>query len=179
MIGNVSSGNRFTYGEDFIDIGLLEVKSGDRTLLSLAGKADLRKEGQIQAVGQINLSPEEIHRVGDRWPQTWETKANFRMHGTRSQFHVAVTGEVQKITFDVEGDLVTEAGNYSYDMAGHVKNINTGILTIFDKSLEKKLNPSSPLERGVSCEGRRFDFAAGQLLLQPGGGAGQIRLGAI
>ena len=153
VIGNVSLGSRFTYGEDFIDIGLLEVKSGDRTLLSLAGKADLRKEGQIQAVGQINLSPEEIHRVWDRWPQTWETKANFRMHGTRSQFHVAVTGEVQKITFDVEGDLGTEAGNYSYDMAGHVKNINTGILTIFDKSLEKKLNPISPLNVAFHVKG--------------------------
>ena len=74
------------------------------------------KRGRFRRWAQINLSPEEIHRVWDRWPQTWGTRANFRMHGTRSQFHVAVTGEVQKITFDVEGDLGTEVGNYSYDI---------------------------------------------------------------
>ena len=153
VIGNVSLGSRFIYGENFIDIGLLEVKSGDRTLLSLEGEADLRQGGQIQAVGQINLSPEEIHRVWDRWPQTWGTRANFRMHGTRSQFHVALSGEVQKITFDVEGDLGTEAGNYNYDITGHVKNINTGILTIFDKSLEKQLNPLSPLNVAFHVKG--------------------------
>ena len=179
VIGNVSLGSRFIYGENFIDIGLLEVKSGDRTLLSLAGKADLRQGGQIQAVGQINLSPEEIHRVWDRWPQTWGTRANFRMHGTRSQFHVAVSGEVQKITFDVEGDLGTEVGNYNYDISGHVKNINTGILAIFDKSLEKKLNPLSPLNVTFHVKGDGLTLPPANFSLQPGGGAVQIRLGAI
>ncbi len=153
VIGNVSLGSRFTYGENYLNIELLEVKSGDRTLMSLAGKADLSKGGQIQGVGQVNLSPEEIHRVWDKWPQTWGTKVGFQMHGTRSHFHVALAGEVQKITFDVEGELGTEVGNYNYDITGQVKNINTGILTIFDKSLEKKLNPLSPLNVNFHVKG--------------------------
>lgn len=156
LLGRVGLVSSFIYGKDYIDLRLLEVKRGKKTLLSLAGEADLRKGGRIQAIGELDLPPQEIHQVWERWPLAWGANVNFRVTGNMSQFQVNLTGKVQEVTFDVAGTLGSQAETWNYDLQGQVNNLNSDIVTIFDKSLVKKLNPISHLEVKFHLQGTDF-----------------------
>jgi translocation and assembly module TamB len=161
--GRVSLNGRLTYRQNFLDVHLLEVKSGEQTLLNLVGKADLSKGGQIQANGELALPPGEIHRFWKQWPSAWEVGAKLQVKGTTSQVQVSLTGKVQDATLDVEGNLGQQAETWTYNLRGNLKNLKPDLLAVYDKSLTKKVSQLSPLAVKFHLQGTDFSFPPTQL----------------
>jgi hypothetical protein len=161
--GRVSLTGRLTYQQNFLDLPLLEIKSEDETLLFLAGKADLREGGQVQAKGELALPSPEIHNFWDQWPPDWEAGAQFTVQGEWSQIHLALTGKVQEAAFDVAGTVGQPAGAWEYDLQGKLKNLKPDLLALYDKSLAKKISQLSPLTVQFHLQGTDFSFPPAKL----------------
>jgi translocation and assembly module TamB len=161
--GRVMLTGRLTYRQNFLDVHLLDVRSGEQTLLNLVGKADLSEGGQIQANGELALPPGEIHRFWKQWPLAWEVGAKLQVQGTTSQVKLSLTGKVQDATLDVEGNLGQQAETWTYDLRGNLKNLKPDLLAVYDKSLVKKVIQLSPLALQFHLQGTDFSFPPAQL----------------
>lgn len=159
-LGRLSLDSRFSYAQDFIDVQQLEVKSGDQTLFSLDGKADLREGGLFQVTGEADLPGENVRRFWEKWPLAWAAAARFQAHGTRMQFEVALAGKIHELAFDLAGHLGSPGTPQSYDLQGTVKHLTPELLTLLDPGLAKKFSQLSPLEA-------KFHFQATDLGLPP------------
>ncbi len=161
--GRVSLTGRLTYRQNFLDVHLLKVKSGEQTLLNLVGKVDLSKGGQIQANGELALPPGEIHRFWKQWPPAWEVGAKLQVQGTTSQVQLSLTGKVQDANLDVKGNLGQQAETWTYDLRGNLRNLKPDLLAVYDKSLVKKVSQLSPLTLQFHLQGTDFSFPPAQL----------------
>ena len=161
--GRVGLTSRLTYSQQYLDIPLLDIKTGKQTLLSLTGKADLKEGGQIQAKGELALPSEEIQPFWDQWPPNWDVRANLDVQGELSQVRLSLTGKVQEATLDLAGTLGQETGTWNYDLKGTIKNLKPDILAIYNKSLAQKVSKLSPLAAQFHLQGKDFSYPPAQL----------------
>ena len=161
--GRISLTSSLTYKQNFLDIPLLDLKLGDQTVLSVAGKADLREGGQVQMQGEAALPPKEVHMFWDQWPADWDAGAKFTIQGTPSKMQVSLTGKIQKTSFDVAGTLGQQNDIWNYDLQGNLKDLKPGLLALYDKSLLEKVSQLSPFSVKFHVQGTGLDFPPTQL----------------
>jgi translocation and assembly module TamB len=161
--GRISLTSRLTYKKNLLDIPLLDLKSGDQTVLSVAGKADLSEGGQVHMQGELALPPKEIHLFWDQWPADWNAGAKFTVQGTPSKMQVSLTGRIQQTSFDVAGTLGQQNDIWNYDLQGNLKDLKPGLLALYDKSLVKKVSQLSPFSVKFHVQGRGLNFPPAQL----------------
>ncbi|MFZ2087995.1 MAG: translocation/assembly module TamB domain-containing protein [Desulfobaccales bacterium] len=159
--GRVRLSNRFTYKTGFFEVDHLEVKAGEKTVLSLTGKADLNEGGQFQATGRLDLPSQAIHKAWEKWPPAWDAHAKFQVAGTRSQLQIDLKGKVHETSFDVAGSLNPQADSWNYDLQGYLKNLSPNLLEIFDAALVKKLDQLGPLNVKFKGQGTENQLSWG------------------
>jgi translocation and assembly module TamB len=156
--GRVDLTSSFTYAKNFLDVEHIKVKSGENTLLSLAGKGNMAKGGEFQVKGNLNLPPRDIHRVWAKWPPTWDFATKFQVQGTRSQFNLALNGKVQDVNFEVNGAVGSQEGTWHYDFKGKAAHLTPDLLAVFNRSLALKLDKVGPIDTKFHVKGTGLTF---------------------
>ncbi|MFP3869006.1 MAG: translocation/assembly module TamB domain-containing protein [Desulfobacteraceae bacterium] len=161
--GEVSLTSRLSYKEDLLDIPLLDIKVDDQTVLSVAGKADLSEGGQVDMHGELDLPPERIHEFWERWPADWEGGAKFSVQGTASEMQLVLEGRLRDTALDVSGTLGQKDQTWVYDLKGTLKNLQPGMLAVYDKSLAPKVKELGPVTVEFHLQGTGLGFPPDQL----------------
>jgi translocation and assembly module TamB len=156
--GQASLTSRFSYTRDSLDIPLFEVKVADQTVLSVSGKADLTKGGQVDLQGKLALPPQEIHEFWEKWPADWRGGAKFSLQGTASHMKLSLEGNLRDTTLDVAGTLGEKDDTWTYDLKGTLRDLKPGLLAIYDKSLAQKVSKLGPVTVKFHLQGTGLGF---------------------
>jgi autotransporter translocation and assembly factor TamB len=151
--GRVNLNSSFSYAKNYLDVNRLNVSSGGKKLLSLAGRGNMAAGGEFTVNGTLNLPPEDIHRVWGKWPPAWDVATTFQVRGTRSQFHLNLNGKVQDVSFEVAGEAGSREGAWHYDIKGKASHLTAGLLTVFDQPLSRRLDQLGPLDASFHARG--------------------------
>ncbi len=163
--GRVVADGRLTYGKNTLEVPLFEVKTGDHTLFSLAGQADLGEGGQIQADGQLALSAQQVRTFWDQWPAQGDVAAKLKIQGTFSQVRLSLDGQFRDATLDAAGTLGQTGDTWEYELSGDLKNLSPGLMALYDAELAKKISPLSPLGLTFQVRGAGLGFPPAQMSL--------------
>jgi hypothetical protein len=139
------------------------VKTGEYTLLSLAGKADLTEGGQIQADGQLALAAKEIRTFWDQWPAQGDLAAKVKIQGTGSQVRLTLGGQFREVTVEAAGAVGRTGETWQYDLTGDLKNLTPDLVALYDAALAEKISQLSPLALTFQVQGAGPSFPPDRL----------------
>ncbi|MGQ9688629.1 MAG: translocation/assembly module TamB domain-containing protein [Desulfobaccales bacterium] len=161
--GRVVFSGRFTFGNKAFDIPLLELKTGQQTLLSLRGKGDLKEGGEIQAAGKVTLAATDLQNLWSKWPAGADVAAAVTLKGTLAQIRLHLEGTFREGAFQLTG-LVGQTGEtWQYDLNGALKNLGPDLLALYDVALAKKVRDLSPFNLTLQVQGTGLAFPPAQL----------------
>ncbi len=144
-----------TYAHDQLTIDSLDITRGEHALAGLSGAGNLGPEPK--ALFAINLGPipgKVMHLLWPKWPQDWELKGKFRLAILGlSRFEVTGAGQVQQASFDLQGTISREAGQWTYDLQAKLDGLRPELLEPFNPQWSRKLKDLSPVAGKLALKG--------------------------
>ena len=130
-----------TYAHDQLTIDSLDITRGEHALAGLSGAGNLGPESK--ALFSINLGPipgKLMHLLWPKWPQDWEVKGNFRLAILGlSRCEITGAGQVHQASFDLQGTISREAGQWTYDLLTKLDGLRPELLEPFNPQWSQKL----------------------------------------
>ncbi len=162
-----------TYGKNMVEVPRMEIKTGDRTLLCLSGKADVREGGEIALKGNAALSSRELRPFWRQWPEQGEAAVALSVQGTVSQVRLTLSARVREATVEAAGTLGRTGEIWEYDLSGEAKNLTADFLGLYDPGLVEKAGPAGPLGFTFRFQGTGFSFPPARMSWKVEGGPWQ------
>ena len=144
-----------TYAHDQLTIDSLDITRGEHTLAGLSGAGNLGPAPK--ALFTVNLGPipgKVMHLLWAKWPQDWEVKGKFRLAVLGlSRFEVTGAGQVQQASFDLQGSISREAGQWTYDLQTKLDGLRPELLEPFNPQWSRKFQDLSPVAGKLALKG--------------------------
>ncbi|MCX5894072.1 MAG: hypothetical protein NTW80_14120, partial [Deltaproteobacteria bacterium] len=144
-----------TYAHDQLSIDSLDITRGEHALATLSGACNLGPEPKAQLV--INLGPipgQVVHLLWPKWPQNWELKGCFRLSSLGlNRFDLSGDGQVQQASFDLQGLISREAGQWTYDLQAQLGNLRSELLAPFNPEWARQLKDLPPVAGKLALKG--------------------------